>query len=180
MTRARTDVDRWFPSLGSALDGVIAKRVDLPYRPGDRTGMQKQADAHRRLRRRRLRYGTNTDVVGSLLLGLTTTTAAPSRRLHVQHSAQRSRACSPSGWKRSSSRRLHRPRPGGPQPLEHRRSGEWQPLQETRSSLEVRYDYFSAGRFRHGTGFLRWRPDKRRRSARSIRCDARRPKRWKC
>jgi ATP-dependent DNA ligase len=25
---------------------------------------------------------------------------------------------------------------------------------------EVQYDHFSGGRFRHGTKFLRWRPDK--------------------
>jgi hypothetical protein len=24
----------------------------------------------------------------------------------------------------------------------------------------VEYDHFTGGRFRHGTGFLRWRPDK--------------------
>jgi ATP-dependent DNA ligase len=24
----------------------------------------------------------------------------------------------------------------------------------------VKYDHFSGGRFRHGTSFLRWRPDK--------------------
>jgi ATP-dependent DNA ligase len=41
MTRTRPDVDRWFASLGAELDGVIAKRIDLPYRSGDRTGMQK-------------------------------------------------------------------------------------------------------------------------------------------
>jgi len=26
--------------------------------------------------------------------------------------------------------------------------------------VEVEYDHFTGGRFRHGTGFLRWRPDK--------------------
>jgi ATP-dependent DNA ligase len=26
--------------------------------------------------------------------------------------------------------------------------------------VEVQYDHFSGGRFRHGTSFLRWRPDK--------------------
>jgi ATP-dependent DNA ligase len=26
--------------------------------------------------------------------------------------------------------------------------------------VEVRYDHFSGHRFRHGTKFLRWRPDK--------------------
>jgi ATP-dependent DNA ligase len=26
--------------------------------------------------------------------------------------------------------------------------------------VEVQYDHFSGGRFRHGTSFVRWRPDK--------------------
>src|SRR5207249_3845329 len=32
---------RWYEKTGGALDGVIAKRRDLPYHSGDRTGMQK-------------------------------------------------------------------------------------------------------------------------------------------
>lgn len=39
------------------------------------------------------------------------------------------------------------------------RSGEWKPL-ATELVVEVQYDHFSGGRFRHGTRFLRWRPDK--------------------
>ena len=34
-----------------------------------------------------------------------------------------------------------------------------QPL-ATKLVVEVKYDHFSGGRFRHGTSFLRWRPDK--------------------
>ena len=30
---------KWFRSVGAALDGVIAKRIDLPYQSGNRTGM---------------------------------------------------------------------------------------------------------------------------------------------
>jgi ATP-dependent DNA ligase len=26
--------------------------------------------------------------------------------------------------------------------------------------VEIQYDHFTGGRFRHGTRFLRWRPDK--------------------
>src|SRR5262249_47469958 len=32
---------KWFASAGKALDGIIAKRVDVPYRSDDRTGMVK-------------------------------------------------------------------------------------------------------------------------------------------
>ena len=36
---------------------------------------------------------------------------------------------------------------------------EWQPL-KPKLVVEVSYDHFSGGRFRHGTSLLRWRPDK--------------------
>jgi ATP-dependent DNA ligase len=50
-------------------------------------------------------------------------------------------------------------KPGGPSRWSTERSGEWQPL-KPKLVAEVAYDHFSAGRFRHGTHFLRWRPDK--------------------
>jgi ATP-dependent DNA ligase len=50
--------------------------------------------------------------------------------------------------------------PGGPSRWSTERTGEWQPL-ATRLVVEVQYDHFSGGRFRHGTKLLRWRPDKK-------------------
>ncbi len=38
-------------------------------------------------------------------------------------------------------------------------SAEWQPL-KPKLVVEVCYDHFSGGRFRHGTTLLRWRPNK--------------------
>jgi ATP-dependent DNA ligase len=49
--------------------------------------------------------------------------------------------------------------PGGPSRWSTKRSGEWQPLQP-KLVVEVCYDHFTGDRFRHGTRFLRWRPDK--------------------
>ncbi|PYJ77232.1 MAG: hypothetical protein DME77_03710 [Verrucomicrobia bacterium] len=49
--------------------------------------------------------------------------------------------------------------PGGPNRWSTDRSGEWEPV-DPRVVLEVAYDHFTSGRFRHGTKFLRWRPDK--------------------
>ena len=49
--------------------------------------------------------------------------------------------------------------PGGPSRWSTKRSSEWQPL-APQLVVEVAYDHFTAGRFRHGTSFLRWRPDK--------------------
>ena len=49
--------------------------------------------------------------------------------------------------------------PGGPSRWSTERSTDWQPL-ATKLVVEVQYDHFTNGRFRHGTKFLRWRPDK--------------------
>jgi ATP-dependent DNA ligase len=50
--------------------------------------------------------------------------------------------------------------PGGPSRWSTERSGDWQPL-KTKLVVEVQYDHFTGGRFRHGTRFLRWRPEKK-------------------
>src|SRR5579872_7371297 len=61
---------KWF-HMGTGLDGIVAKRDDLPYQRGERTGMQK-------IKTRRtadcvvggFRYLEEEPLVGSLLLGL--------------------------------------------------------------------------------------------------------------
>ena len=161
VANGRADADRWLDALGAELDGVIAKRSDLPYRSGDRTGMQK----FKRMRTADcvvggFRYGANSDVVGSLLLGLFDDdgllhhvgfTSNIPRSERVALTANLERMIAPPGFSGRA--------PGGPSRWSTERSGEWQPL---RNSLvvEIRYDHLSAGRFRHGTSFLRWRPDK--------------------
>jgi ATP-dependent DNA ligase len=49
--------------------------------------------------------------------------------------------------------------PGGPSRWSTKRSMEWEPLR-SKLVVEVQFDHFTGGRFRHGTGFLRWRPEK--------------------
>jgi len=49
--------------------------------------------------------------------------------------------------------------PGGPSRWSTKRSAEWQPL-APKLVVEVQFDHFTGGRFRHGTKLLRWRPDK--------------------
>jgi ATP-dependent DNA ligase len=49
--------------------------------------------------------------------------------------------------------------PGGQSRWATERSSEWQPLR-TELVAELRYDQVTGRRFRHGTAFLRWRPDK--------------------
>lgn len=62
---------RWFAGVGGALDGVVAKRLDLPYQSGKREGMVKV----KRIRTADcvvggFRYASKGKAVGSLLLGL--------------------------------------------------------------------------------------------------------------
>jgi len=49
--------------------------------------------------------------------------------------------------------------PGGLSRWSTKHSLEWEPL-DPRLVVEVQFDHFTGGRFRHGTKFLRWRPEK--------------------
>ena len=151
----------WLATAGPTLDGIVAKRLDLPYQTGERTGMQK-------IKRRRtadcvvggFRYAANSRVVGSLLLGLydadgllhhvgfTSGFAAEARRALL---AKLEPLVQEPGFTGRA--------PGGPSRWSTERSGEWTPLAPT-LVVEVSYDHFSGDRFRHATRFLRWRPDK--------------------
>jgi ATP-dependent DNA ligase len=160
-TRSADEAKTWLDSLGGGLDGIVAKRVDLAYRSGERTGMQK----YKRMRTADcvvggFRYGAKTEVVGSLLLGLYDHAGMLD---HVGFTSN-----IPSGERASLTSKLEsliaKPgftgrAPGGPSRWSTERSGEWQPL-APKLVVEVRYDHFSGGRFRHGTSFQRWRPDK--------------------
>jgi ATP-dependent DNA ligase len=160
-TRALDEARTWLDALGGGLDGIVAKRVDLPYRSGERTGMQK----YKRMRTADcvvggFRYGAKTQVVGSLLLGLYDDQGLLD---HVGFTSN-----IPKGDRSSVTKELQsliaKPgftgrAPGGPSRWSNERTGEWEPLQP-KLVVEVRYDHFSGGRFRHGTSFMRWRPDK--------------------
>lgn len=153
---------RWYASAGEKLDGVIAKRLDLPYQSEDRTGMVKikpirTADCVVG----GFRYATKKRIVGSLLLGLYDDAG---KLNHVGYT---------SSLKRSDRERLTKKlegliappgftgnAPGGPSRWSTTRSTEWQPL-KPKLVVEVQYDQITGQRFRHGTKFLRWRPDKR-------------------
>ncbi|MGB6535899.1 MAG: ATP-dependent DNA ligase [Xanthobacteraceae bacterium] len=161
---ATTDIGqakKWLARGGMALDGVIAKRRDLPYRGGERSGMQKiknfrSADCVVG----GFRYNAGKPVVGSLLLGL-----YDGRKLlhHVGFTSTIKEQEKPALTKKLKA--LVGPpgfsgnAPGGPSRWSSERSAEWVPL-KPRLVVEVCYDHFSGGRFRHGTRILRWRPDK--------------------
>ena len=55
--------------------------------------------------------------------------------------------------------------PGAPSRWSRKRSTEWVPVRP-KFVVEVSYDHFSGGRFRHGTTIVRWRPTKGQGNAR--------------
>jgi ATP-dependent DNA ligase len=152
----------WLRGAGVDLDGVIAKRADMPYQSGNRHGMVKV----KRLRTADcvvggFRYASEGKVVGSLLLGLHDEKGLLH---HVGFSSSFKASEKPALTKKLE--KLIKPpgftgnAPGGPSRWATERSAEWKPL-APKLVCEVQYDHFTGGRFRHGTKFLRWRPDKK-------------------
>jgi ATP-dependent DNA ligase len=157
-TRSLEEARGWlerFESLG--LDGVVAKRLGLPYLPGSREGVvkvkeHKTADCVVA----GLRWKGSPEQVATLLLGLyredggldyvgSCAVAARSRAevaakvLPLVEDEPGGRAAEPNRW-------------GG--------SGLEEARVRPELVVEVRYDKVQGNRFRHGTKLLRWRPDK--------------------
>jgi ATP-dependent DNA ligase len=164
LSPATTDLslaNEWFKKTGGDLDGVIAKRLDAPYASGERTAAVKI----KQIRTADcvvagFRYATGARVIGSLLIGL----YGNDGLLH--------HAGFISGFKASDRHELTKKfealkkppgftgnAPGGPSRWSTERTGEWEPV-DPKIVVEVAYDHFTGGRFRHGTKVLRWRPDK--------------------
>ncbi len=146
---------------GSGFDGVVAKRLDMPYMSGERSGMVKiknirSADCVVG----GFRYASKGGGIGSLLLGLYDDEG---RLNHVgftsSFNSEMRAKLKPIVEKLKDGSGFTGNAPGGPSRWSTERSGEWEPLQP-KLVCEVTYDHFSGGRFRHGTKFLRWRPDK--------------------
>lgn len=150
----------WLARSGGALDGVVAKRLDDPYRPGERTMLK--------VKQRRtadcvvggFRYEEGDEKVASLLLGL------------YDEGSLLNHVGFVSGFGRSEKLALVAKlaplaggegftgkAPGGPSRWKTGRETEWIPL-EPGLVVEVLYDQVTGQRFRHGARFLRWRPDK--------------------
>jgi ATP-dependent DNA ligase len=160
-TTKAADARKWLKNVGATLDGIIAKRRDLPYQSGNRHGMQK-------IKNYRsadcvvggFRYNEGLPVVGALLLGLyddngllnhvgfTSSLKADEKKALTK---KLEKLIAPPGFTGD--------KPGGPSRWSTKRSAEWQPLKPV-LVIEVCYDHFTGGRFRHGTRLMRWRPDK--------------------
>jgi ATP-dependent DNA ligase len=152
-TLDRADADPWLQGA----EGVIAKELDAPYRPGERTGMVK-------VKRVRTidtvivgwRPGKEEGTLGSLILGLYD---RDGELRVVGHS---------SGFKAKEKREL----PGFLAPYETGERGRGDPSRwdsgrelewiSVRPELvaEVTFDHVSGHRIRHGAKLKRWREDK--------------------
>jgi ATP-dependent DNA ligase len=160
-TPDRPLAEGWLRDLAGGLDGVVAKRADATYRSGERTAMSKV----KRIRTADcvvggFRYQQSGREIGSLLLGLYDDDGL----LHhvgfcASFTAEERRALKPIVEPRVEPPGFTGSAPGGPSRWSRGRSTEWQPLRPD-LVCEVRFDHYAGGRFRHGTKFLRWRPDK--------------------
>jgi ATP-dependent DNA ligase len=145
----------------------MAKRLDLPYQDGNREGMQK-IKMHRTADCviGGFRYGERPQsagkrLVGSLLLGLYDDVGS----LHHVGFTSGIKAAQKSDVtdkleKIRSERSFTGKAPGAPSRWSTKRSAEWIPVRP-KFVVEVSYDHFSGGRFRHGTTIVRWRADKK-------------------
>jgi ATP-dependent DNA ligase len=159
-TTDRDTAVSWLRLAGGALDGVVAKRLDQPYLPGERAMLKVKQLRTADCVVGGFRYDSGESEVGSLLLGLY------NRAGKLDHVGFTSAI--PAGEKAGLTRRLEAlagppgftgKAPSGPSRWSRERSGEWQPVRPELVA-EIRYDHVTGRRFRHGTKFLRWRPDK--------------------
>lgn len=185
-TRDRALAEDWFRRFeGAGLDGVMAKRLDSPYRPGERTMIKVK---HKRTADcvvagfRWHKNGIGT-MVGSLLLGLyddegvlhhvgvtAAFTNAVRKQLVAELAPLRENALDGHPWRgwaeamQEASARGQR-LPGASSRWNRGKDLSWEPLRPERV-CEVAYDHMQGTRFRHAAQFVRWRTDKRPRDCR--------------
>jgi ATP-dependent DNA ligase len=144
-----------FEALG--LDGVVAKRLGVPYLPGSREGMvkvkeHKSADCVVV----GIRWKGDRSAIATLLLGLYREDGGldyvGSAAVAAKSRAEVAERVLPL-LDESSDRRFSEPNRWGTGELEEA------PLRPE-LVVEVRYDKVQGSRFRHGTKLLRWRDDK--------------------
>ncbi|MFL6721526.1 MAG: ATP-dependent DNA ligase [Sphingomonas sp.] len=160
MTCDRNIALAWLARSGGALDGVIAKLAAQDYRAGERAMVKVKQQRTADCVVGGFRYAEKKKEVGSLLLGLYDdeglldhvgfTSAIPAKQRPAL-TKDLEGLIEPPGFTGSA--------PGGPSRWNTERTGQWQPLRPV-LVVEVRYDQVTGRRFRHGTGFLRWRLDK--------------------
>jgi ATP-dependent DNA ligase len=176
-TRDRRVAGEWFHRFeGAGLDGVMAKHESTTYQPGKRAMIKVKHTRTADCVVAGFRWHKNGpgELVGSLLLGLydgagrlhhvgvtSSFTAATRRQLAKELEPLRQDALAHHPWREwaeamDGSTRM----PGGQSRWSAGKDLSWEPLRIERV-CEVKYDHLQGDRFRHGTTFVRWRPDKR-------------------
>ncbi len=180
-TRDRGLAADWFDRFeGAGLDGVIAKRLDAAYQPGKRAmfKIKHQRTADCVVAGFRWHKNGPGTLIGSLLLGLfddegrlhhvgitATFTMARRAELAIELEPLRDHAMDGHPWAEwaewadaaaASGQRV----PGATSRWNRGRDLSWEALRPERV-VEVAFDHLQGDRFRHGTTFVRWRPDKR-------------------
>ncbi|MEW6430892.1 MAG: ATP-dependent DNA ligase [Myxococcota bacterium] len=155
----------WFHDFeGAGCDGVIARRVELPYQPGKRVMVKVKHHRTADCVVGAYREGKTPGTVGSLLLGLYGDDGVLH---HVGHtssfSAKEKQALKVRLAPYEGGESFGRGRtPDAPSRWSKKKDAEgpsWVPLTPS-LVCEVRYDSLQGPRFRHAATFLRWRTDK--------------------
>jgi len=159
-TTDRAAAQAWLAGSGGALDGVVAKRIDEPYRAGERAMLKVKQRRSADCVVAGIRRESNGPGVASLLLGLYDDAG---RLNHVgftsaikdcERDAITARIAPYLGGQGFTGKA-----PGGPSRWNNGREKAWEPL-APELVVEVLYDQVTGDRFRHGTRILRWRADK--------------------
>lgn len=175
---ATTDLEvarHWFEQYeGAGLDGVVAKPLDLGYRPDERVMVKVKHERTADCVLAGFRFHKSGPVVGSLLLGLYddagrlqhvgVCAAFPMRRRQaLVEEVEPLRMESVEGhpwaaWADEEAAAADR-MPGAPSRWSGKKDLSWVPLRPERV-CEVAYDHMQGNRFRHTARFRRWRPDR--------------------
>jgi ATP-dependent DNA ligase len=159
-SRERSVAEHWLRRLESiGLDGVIAKKLDLPYLPGSREAVVK-VKHHRTADCVIIGYRTSGTRIASLLLGLyrddgTLDFVGHTSGIPAPLQAQLQKLLPPLAEAgHLTGERI----PGAESRWSQGKDLPWTEVKPT-VVCEVRFDKLEADRFRHGTRFLRFRPD---------------------
>ena len=154
------DARAWLARSGGALDGVVAKRLDEPYRFGERAMVKVKQRRSADCVVGGFRRVKNGGGVASLLLGLHRDDGLLHHVGFCSGIADADRAALTARLEAfAGGVGFTGKAPGGPSRWNRGEESPWVPLRPE-LVVEVLYDQVTANRFRHGTRVLRWRPDK--------------------
>jgi len=165
----------WFNEFeGAGLDGIVAKPLDIPYRPGQRLMFKIKHERTADCVVAGYRWHKTGRVVGSLLLGLYNSEGAlqhvgVAASFPIARRAELVRELEPyavesleghpwAEWAQAEAHEAGR-LPGGLSRWNSKKDLSWVPLRPE-LVCEVAYDHMEGTRFRHTAQFRRWRPDR--------------------